>query len=328
MRTRGNIVTERAGVNYARTIVEGAGSLFKEINLQHDVGQDATIVLVVDGVALPREVALQIKSGVSYVSPGHCHIPATAAHIYFWAQHDLITLGVVYDPEQATAYWLDLQAASRHHRQSAPKTGTTFTFAKSAWNRLDEVQFPSILVPTLLGVAPVIPLDTLCAWIEDSDPKTHELGVRVLRARHRGEATAWRCLIDAYRRRSLDQLSIETAITLAMLLGHDDLGYYSGQIPSEVRREAASAVLEFGADEIAKALALLPDCDFERPSFGYSLKPLLGMAQASPDILRKIASEQSFGDEVQKRAAHLLASYRHDPDEWRFWRRDDPGREW
>jgi len=57
MKTRGNLVTERAGVNFVRGVVEGAGSLFKEINLQHDFGQDATMVLVVDGHVQPREVA-------------------------------------------------------------------------------------------------------------------------------------------------------------------------------------------------------------------------------------------------------------------------------
>lgn len=328
MKTRDNFAIERAGVNYTRTVVENAGCFFKEINLQHDVGQDATIVLVVDGLVRPREVALQVKSGASYVSPGYCHIPASAAHIYYWAHHDLITLGVVYDPDEATAYWLDLKAASQYHRQSAPKTGTTFTFAKSAWNRMDAAQFSNILVPMLLGEAPSIPLETLCAWIGDGDQETHELGVRVLRTRHRAEPSAWRCLIAAYRSRPIEQLSIETAITLAMLLGHDDIGYYSGEISSEVREEAALAVLEFGSDEIAKALALLPECDFERPSFGYSLMPLWGLTKDSLKFLRQIASEKHYGDKVQERAAHLLACYRHDPNGWNFWRRDDSRRRW
>lgn len=158
MKTRGNLITERAGVNHVRSIVEGAGCFFKEINLQHDVGHDATIVLVVDGQVRPREVALQVKSGASYVTPGLCHIPATAAHIFYWAHHDLITFGVVYDPDEATAYWVDLQTASREHHRSAPKTGTKFTFPKAAWSRLDATQFTAVLVPTLLGEAPIVPL--------------------------------------------------------------------------------------------------------------------------------------------------------------------------
>lgn len=326
MKIRGNFTTERTGVNYARAVVENAGSLFKEINLQHDVGQDATIVLVVDGQVRPREVALQIKSGASYVSPGQCHIPATAAHIYFWAHHDLLTLGVVYDPSEAIAYWIDLQAASREHIQFAPKAGTTFTFPKSAWNRLDAEQFPNILVPTLVGEAPHIPLSTLIEWINNPDAATHSLGVRVLRARHRHEVAAWDCLISAFRTRPLDQLTIDAPISFAMLLGHDDIGFYAGQIPSDVRRAAADAVFAFGADEIAKALALLPECDFERPSLGYSLMPLWGMTKDSPDILRRIADDATNADEVQERARILLAWQDADPQEWRFWRRDDPER--
>lgn len=42
-------------MNFVHGIVEHAGCLFKEINLQHDFGQDATMVLVVDGHVRPRE---------------------------------------------------------------------------------------------------------------------------------------------------------------------------------------------------------------------------------------------------------------------------------
>ena len=83
MRTRGNLITERAGVNYVRSVVEGAGCLLKEINLQHGFGHDATMMLVVDGQVRPREIAFQIKSSASLVSPTACGLPATAAYIYF-----------------------------------------------------------------------------------------------------------------------------------------------------------------------------------------------------------------------------------------------------
>lgn len=190
MRARGNFITERVGVNHVRTVVENAGSYFKEINLQHDVGQDATIMLVVDGHVRPREIALQIKSGASYVSPGLCHLPASAPHVYFWAKHDLITLGVVYDPTEQTAHWIDLQTAARSFYARQPKSGTTFTFAKSVWNRFDADQFPNIIVPTLLGEPPNISLETVCAWVASNDVETHDLGIRVLRARHFQEKVA------------------------------------------------------------------------------------------------------------------------------------------
>lgn len=190
MKTRDDLVTERAGVNFARSVVEGAGSLFKEVNLQHDFGHDATIVPVVDGHVRPREIALQVKSGASYVSPSQCHLPATAAHVLFWAKHDLQTLGIIYDPAEAMAYWIDLQAAARDALARDPKAGTTFVFAKALWNWFDPGQFQTILLPTLLGEPPTVSLEVCCAWVWSDDLETHDLGVRVMRARHYAAAGA------------------------------------------------------------------------------------------------------------------------------------------
>jgi hypothetical protein len=323
MKTRGNIVTERAGVNFVRGVVEEAGCLFKEINLQHDVGQDATMVLVVDGHVRPREVAFQIKSGASYVSQGSCHLPASAAHIYFWAEHDLLTIGVVFDPKEKAAWWIDLKAEAREFRQTKPKAGTTFNFPKALWNRFDSKDFVSMLLPTLLGEAPNVSIERLCSWVMCDDIEAHDIGVRAIRARHYREAAAWNCLIDAFSSRSIDLLTLNLPLGLAKLLGHDDLGYYSGEIPWEVRGPAVAKVLTFGTTEIAKLLSMLPgDVDFQRPSLGYSLMPLFGQRAESPAILAEIRQSKSFDPVVRDLADSLFEWCQREPEWWGFWRRD------
>lgn len=322
MRTRGNLVTERSGVNFARSVVEGAGCLFKEINLQHDFGQDATMVLVVDGQVRPREVAFQIKSGASYVSPTACGLPATAAHIYFWAEHDLVTVGVIYDPAEKAAWWIDLQTAARNFQASNPKSGTTFTYAKGLWNQFNDTDFASILVPTLLGEAPSVPLERLCSWVMANDIQAHDIGVRAIRARYYRESPAWDCLIDAFKSKSAEQLTFNLPIALAKLLGHDDVGYYSDQIPTNVRAPAIAKVLTFGPDEIAKLLSMLPDNDFERPSLGYSLMPLFGQSAESPRILSTIRDNDALDPAVRQLARDLFDWHQRDPKWWSFWRRD------
>jgi hypothetical protein len=322
IKPRGNLITEREGVNFVRGVVEGAGSLFKEINLQHDVGQDATMVLVVDGHVRPREIAFQIKSGKSYVSPLNCQLPATAAHIYFWAEHDLLTLGVVYDPEEKAAWWIDLQSVARDFRKANSKSGTTFNFPKGLWNRFDDGDFRSILVPTLIGEAPTVPLDRLCTWIASDDLETHDLAVRIIRARYYREAAAWDCLINAFLSRPAKQLTLNLPLGLAKLLGHDDIGYYSGQIPPDVRAPAVARVLAFGPREIAKLLSMMPDSDFERPSVGYSLLPVFGGSAASPAILAAVRDGESFEPDVRELAGELFTWCQNDPKFWSFWRRD------
>jgi hypothetical protein len=303
-------------------VVEGAGSLFKEVSLQHDFGHDATIVPVVNGLVQPREIALQIKSGSSYTSSGKCHLPASMAHVLFWAKHDLQTLGIVYDPLENMAYWTDLQISARNALDRDPTAGTTFSFQKALWNRFEPRQFQTVLLPIMLGEAPTIELETACEWVRSDDLETHDLGVEVIRARHYAAAGAWSCLIDAFYERAAEQLTIAIPIALAKLLGHDDLGYYSGQVPDNVRIPALMRVLSFGAADIAKLLSLVDDDDFNRPSLGYSLMPLWGMSAHSISILTVIARDDSFDWNVRSRAAGLLEWYYREPEWWSFWRRD------
>ena len=303
-------------------MVEGAGSLFKEISLQHDFGHDATFVPVINGNVHPREIALQIKSGSSYIGPGRCQLPASAAHVHFWAKHDLQTLGIVYDPLEAMAYRIDLQTAARDAFQRDAQMGTTFTFPKASWNRLDPAQFRTVLLPILLGEAPTVALETACEWVRSDDLETHDLGVRIIRARHYAAADAWSCLIDVFLERPTEQLTIAIPIALAKLLGHDDLGYYTGEVPEAVRTPALMRVLTFQATEIAKLLSLLDDNDFDRPSLGYSLMPLWGMSAQSITILTAIARDKALDRNVRSRAAGLVEWYHREPKWWSFWRRD------
>jgi hypothetical protein len=326
LKTRGNFVTERGGVNHVRSVVEAAGCFFKEIDLQYDVGHDATILLVVDGFVQPKEVAVQIKSGSSYISPsGNCRIPASNGHVSFWSKHDLTTLGIVFDPAEGTAYWIDLQTATRRRLGHFGKEGAIFEFRKAEWNRFDTESISTILVPTLLGEAPKISLDATCAWIRSDDADTHDLGIRTMRARHRSSAEGWSALIDVFLERSSHDLSPEVALSFAKLLGHDDIGFYTGEIPREVRTPLVERLLQFGPAEISKLLSFVDDNDFERPSFGYSLMPLWGARSDSLDVLAAVAADRVASPEVRDRASRLVQWQRTDPDWWRCWRRGDGG---
>ncbi len=60
--------TARAGVNYVRDVVEGHNCIFQEIDVENDIGNDAYIELIEREEATGICVAVQIKSGPSYVS--------------------------------------------------------------------------------------------------------------------------------------------------------------------------------------------------------------------------------------------------------------------
>jgi hypothetical protein len=222
---RKSSVTERAGVNYVRGVVEANNSVFKEMN-QYDYGHDAFVLLVEGEQVLPKEIAMQIKSGASYCTPTTCKIPARAGHLAFWAGHDLVTLGVVYDPGENVAYWVDLQAEARDRtRGRLQSAGAVIEFQKAEWNRLDTHMFGAFLVPTLQRETPHMSLETSIAWARSEDLDTHDLGVRLLSGRHYRAPEMWFTLLDLLRQRDPARITPHVWIALVKMIGHHDDGY-------------------------------------------------------------------------------------------------------
>ena len=271
-----NLITERAGVNYVREVVEANNSVFKEMN-QYDYGHDAFVLLVEGEQVLPKEIAMQIKSGASYCTAKTCKIPATAGHLAFWAGHDLVTLGVVYDPAEDVAYWVDLQAEARDRtRRRLQSTGAVVELKKAEWNRLDPHMFAAFLVPTLQHKAPHMSLQTSIAWARSEDLETHDLGVRILSARHCQAPEMWSTLLELFRHRDPARVTPHVWIALVKMIGHHDDDYSYRDAPDELKRSVRQEIFRFGAVEMAKLLFYVDDYGFDRPSSGYSLMAIFG----------------------------------------------------
>jgi hypothetical protein len=316
-------ITERAGVNYIRGVVEANNSVFKEMDQQYDYGHDAFVLLVEGEQVLPKEIAMQIKSGGSYCTPTTCKIPATAGHLAFWAGHDLETLGVVYDPAEDVAYWVDLKSEARARTRGRLKgTGAVIEFSKEEWNRLDTQMFGAFLVPTLQGKAPRMNLETTVGWARSEDLDIHDLGVKILAARHYQAPEMWSTLLELFRERDPARITPRVWIALVKIIGHHDDGGSYHDTPDEVKSSVCREVLRFGSAELAKLLFHVDDYGFERPSNGYSLMALLGARRDSPEIIASIRDDPAFDEETRRKAAHLIAIYDDDPRWFGFWHKD------
>lgn len=114
--------TEREGVAKVNLIFsKDLGWLFRE-QPTSDFGIDAHVEVVVDDQSTGRLIALQIKSGASYVKH-HNEETITyygdRAHLDYWLEHSLPVVILLYDPLKETVYW---QSVSRATVQTA-KTG-------------------------------------------------------------------------------------------------------------------------------------------------------------------------------------------------------------
>jgi hypothetical protein len=291
---------------------------------QHDYGHDAFVLLVENEQVIPKEIAIQIKSGASYCTLTTCKIPTTASQLEFWASHDLITLGVVYDPNEGLAYWVDLQSEARERtRDRQEQKGAVVKFPKSAWNLLDVRMFAEFLVPTLQGKTPKIDLKTAVVWARSEDFDTHHLGVHILSTRHFRELEAWSTMLKLFREREPAQLTELVGIAFAKMMGHHDDLSSMRTAPVDLQAHIRQEILGFGAAELAKLLFYVDDYGFDRPSIGYSLMSVLGARTDSPEILTAIRDNPAMNPETREKAAHLLAIDEHDPHWLKLWRKDE-----
>jgi len=71
-----------------------------------------------NGLATGRNIAVQIKSGASYIKQnekGDLVHYTDEKHILYWAQHSLPVILIIFDPQTETAWWCDVKAyISRH----------------------------------------------------------------------------------------------------------------------------------------------------------------------------------------------------------------------
>ena len=114
---------ERIGVNRIGTFFEENGWSFRE--RQHsDFGIDADVEQKLNGVRTNRHIALQIKSGESYVKVkknGKITFSIDPWHYSYWLQSDRPVLILLYDPETKNIYWEQVRLAIINQAQKYKK---------------------------------------------------------------------------------------------------------------------------------------------------------------------------------------------------------------
>lgn len=104
---RPNRRIERAGVNALRALLEDHDQLVQEIDGGNDHGEDLYVSFTRNRRRTGHIVAIQVKSGKKYRRAHGYAIPVDD-HFQDWRQSKVPVLGVVYDSESESLYWVNL----------------------------------------------------------------------------------------------------------------------------------------------------------------------------------------------------------------------------
>ncbi|GAA2458963.1 hypothetical protein GCM10010191_93810 [Actinomadura vinacea] len=104
---RPNRRVERAGVNALRALLEDHDQIVQEIDGGNDHGEDLYVSFTRSRRRTGHIVAIQVKAGKKYKRANGYAIPIED-HFEDWKQSRVPVLGVVYDPEMDSLYWVNL----------------------------------------------------------------------------------------------------------------------------------------------------------------------------------------------------------------------------
>jgi len=115
-----NYFTERSGVLAVARMVNAMRCIWRE-TLHPDIGIDGQIENVGEGgLATGHVVAVQVKSGKSYIRPAEESLVyrPSKKHLTYWENFPLPVILVIHDPELNTAYWADARQQLRSRLSS------------------------------------------------------------------------------------------------------------------------------------------------------------------------------------------------------------------
>jgi hypothetical protein len=103
--------TAKAGVLFLQQIVKDHGSIFRPVHQEDDIRIDGFIEPVIDQVATGRLVAVQVKSGDSYLSGDESEfvIPADEQHLNYWLGYMVPVVVVGHSPSKGLAAWTSVR---------------------------------------------------------------------------------------------------------------------------------------------------------------------------------------------------------------------------
>jgi hypothetical protein len=302
--------TSSAGVNYVRQVVTSDNSIFQAVELDNNMGNDAYIEFILDEETTGCFVWVQIKSGESFKRKSYYALPADKDHFEYWNSNIAPVVGVVYDPEIKSAFWIDITDYLQSN-PSAIKNGP-YTLHISLDNELNSEtfsEFKRLFLKRYEGYKKHENFGRALEYFATMDELDKCLeGLISLFVSYRNERAAWFYLINSFSSIEDDRILFQFISYLSLLSGHMDIFWHKDNIVKiEVEKYARSHLAKiFGITEVVKLLSIVDDWGFSRGSIGYAISAIISLISDKEMLLKSIAFNSSFDERMRSNALFLL----------------------
>jgi len=297
-------ITAKNGINFVRSAVEGAGSLFHKIEAENDLGIDGLIELVRGEKPLNRQVAVQVKSGPSYynASGEECLIPIES-HRDYWLNYPLPVVGIVFVPALGVAHWVNIKIYLKDH-----PSNSVIRFHTSEANRFDRTAFSKLFVPTVLHEVPDLSLPEEFNLFGSTKSDESYLGLIVLFRRYPNVPEIWNHLVQCLVEKPPSEIPPVLVYFLAHIPWHGDIAYFGESIARETRAYATGLLAQLSREQVVKLLDFVDEeGSISRGAIGQSVEAIISSLPNATVFLKDIVLDNSLPVFTRECAAIILA---------------------
>lgn len=304
--------TASLGVHHVGKVIASCNSIFHLVHQENDVGNDGFIEFTINQETVGCCIAVQIKSGESYVRGEKFVIPSDKSHFDYWRSLNLPVVGIVYDPQSDSARWVDI---TQFLKRESSKNPASFTIPLPSDNHFDSQHYEEFKRHFLtyrshygddLHFA-----QALSDFSTLNEEMRCELGVRSLFAFHRSRPPTWYYLISSLRNFRSHQLLRRLIIFISHIPGHPDIFWCAGNNLNEQTRRIAEEYIRtlLTRDDVIMLLEGIDDGGIDRGQVGQCVDSIISIIHDRYIFLESILSDSMIEEKTRYWAALLLVSY-------------------
>ncbi|TCL63321.1 uncharacterized protein DUF4365 [Hydrogenispora ethanolica] len=305
--------TARKGVNYVRSIVDSYNCIFQEIDLENDVGNDAIIEFIKNEETTSLCIGVQIKAGNSNIHNDYYSLKADKEHFEYWKNHILPIIGIVYNPQDNNAVWVDISEYLKSNSALINKGPYVIKISKS--NLFSQETFSEIMDYYLKYQRQYKDEDnfgkSLELFADIKNINQCQDGIISLFYNHRNRKAAWFYLINCFKCIKDESVLNRLIFALCHIPGHGDIFWYKNNIIDENTRTYAQEVMadSFGEAEITKLLSAIDENGIQRGTLGQCVHSIIDICPNKTTFLEKISFNKTISEEIRIHAFYLCIYY-------------------
>lgn len=305
--------TSRLGIAFVESVVSEAGSIFREIPEQTDIGLDGYIEFVENEMVTGTMVGVQVKTGSSFLvqrkDEQYFEVYLNREDIHYLSIQQIPVALIFYEPISKKSAWIDVTGFIRQNPNILEKKGFNFScptkqilFDVRAFQKEFKLTFNNYRIES-----DVFDLVELVASFDIEDKF---LGFINLLAHPRTRFSRITCfLLRNHLFHKDDEIREQVTGSFSRYLEHPEVGYVP---PQDIRQYVISLIEEFGRDETIQLLqtALLDEDNLmQRGSIGQSVMVIIYKIPMCDEYIYNIITDENENKEVRIAAMSMISEW-------------------